>query len=49
VLEEMQEMQAILQRVAALAVGKAELTCCLRVPVRASPASGCRRCGPTRG
>jgi hypothetical protein len=32
VLEEMQETEEIIQRVAALDVGKAELTCCVRVP-----------------
>jgi transposase len=32
VLEETQETAEIIQRVAALDVGKAELTCCVRVP-----------------
>jgi hypothetical protein len=32
VLEETQETEEIIQRVAALEVGKAELTCCVRVP-----------------
>jgi transposase len=32
VLEETQETEEIIQRVAALDVGKAELTCCVRVP-----------------
>jgi transposase len=32
VLEETQETEEIIQRVAALDVGKAELTCCIRVP-----------------
>jgi hypothetical protein len=32
VLEETQETEEIIQRVAALDVGKAELTCCMRVP-----------------
>ncbi len=31
-LEETQETAEIIQRVAALDVGKAELTCCVRVP-----------------
>ena len=31
-LEETQETEEIIQRVAALDVGKAELTCCVRVP-----------------
>jgi transposase len=32
VLEETQETEEIIQRVAALDIGKAELTCCVRVP-----------------
>src|ERR671923_1342754 len=32
VLEETQETEEIIERVAALDVGKAELTCCVRVP-----------------
>jgi transposase len=36
VLEETQETEEIIQRVAALDVGKAELTCCVRVPGQAS-------------
>ena len=47
-LEETQETEEIIQRVAALDVGKAELTCCVRVPARADRAGGCRRSGPTR-
>ena len=31
-LEETQETEEVIQRVAALDVGKAELTCCVRVP-----------------
>ncbi len=31
-LEETQETQEIIERVAALDIGKAELTCCIRVP-----------------
>ena len=31
-LEETQETEEIIQRVAALDIGKAELTCCVRVP-----------------
>jgi transposase len=34
VLEETQETEEIIQRVAALDIGKAELTCCVRVPGR---------------
>jgi transposase len=48
VLEETHDNDQIIQRVAALDVGKAELTCCVRVPGRADRASGCRRSGPTR-
>jgi hypothetical protein len=40
VLEETQETEEIIQRVAALDVGKAELTCCVRVP---GPGSSGRR------
>jgi hypothetical protein len=36
VLEETQETEEIIQRVAALDVGKAELTCCARVPGQGS-------------
>jgi transposase len=36
VLEETQETEEIIQRVAALDVGKAELTCCVRVPGQVS-------------
>jgi hypothetical protein len=32
VLEETQETEELIQRVAALDIGKAELTCCVRVP-----------------
>jgi len=48
VLEETQETAEIIQRVAALDVGKAELTCCVRVPGQAARAGGSRRSGPTR-
>jgi hypothetical protein len=37
VLEETQDAEELIERVAALDIGKAELTCCVRVP---SP-SGC--------
>ena len=37
-LEETQETEEIIQRVAALDVGKAELTCCVRVPGQGSSA-----------
>jgi transposase len=36
VLEETQETEEIIQRVAALDIGKAELTCCVRVPGQGS-------------
>jgi transposase len=39
VLEETQETEELIERVAALDVGKAELTCCVRVP----PAQGSGR------
>jgi transposase len=32
VLEETQDTQELIERVAALAIGKAELVCCIRVP-----------------
>jgi transposase len=37
VLEETQEIEEIIERVAALDVGKAELTCCVRVPSPGKP------------
>jgi transposase len=40
VLEETRDRDQIIQRVAALDVGKAELTCCVRVPGRAGRAGG---------
>jgi transposase len=36
VLEETQETEEIIQRVAALEVGKAEVSCCVRVPGQGS-------------
>ena len=44
-LEETQETEEIIQRVAALDVGKAELTCCVRVP---SPGKRGRRAQEVR-
>ena len=35
-LEEVQEREDIVERVAALDIGKAELVCCVRVPGRSS-------------
>jgi hypothetical protein len=37
VLQEAQEREAIIERVAALDIGKAELACCVRVPDAGSP------------
>src|SRR5215213_4512465 len=37
VLEETQETEEIIQRIAALDIGKAELTCCVRVPSPDAP------------
>ena len=51
VLEETQETEEIIQRVAALDVGKAELTCCVRVPGQGGSGrrlQEVRRSGPTR-
>jgi len=45
VLEETQETAEIIQRVAALDIGKAELTCCVRVP---SPGKRGRRAQEVR-
>jgi transposase len=45
VLEETQETEEIIQRVAALDIGKAELTCCVRVP---SPGKHGRRAQEVR-
>jgi transposase len=47
VLEERQETEEIIQRVAALDIGKAELTCWVRVPSPGSAAGGRRRSGAT--
>jgi transposase len=48
-LEETNDCDQIIQRVAALDVGKAEVTCCVRVPGQggSGPADG-RRSGATR-
>jgi transposase len=42
VLEETQETEEIIQRVAALDVGKAELTCCVRVPGQGGSGRRCQ-------
>jgi transposase len=47
VLEETNDTEEIVGRVAALDIGKAELVCCVRVPGGANRAGGCRRCAPT--
>lgn len=43
-LAESQDEEQIIERVAALNIGKAELVCCVRVPGRGR--NGCRRCRP---
>jgi transposase len=48
VLEETQETEELIQRVAALDIGKAELTCCVRCHAPTPRAGGCRRCAPIR-
>jgi hypothetical protein len=47
VLEETHDDEQIIERVAALDVGKAEVVCCIRCQVRAGRAGG-RRWRPTR-
>ena len=47
-LEETRDSDQIIQRVAALDVGKAELTCCVGSRARAGRADGCRRFGLIR-
>jgi transposase len=47
-VEETHDRDQIIQRVAALDVGKAELTCCVRVRGQDGSAVGSRRFGPTR-
>jgi hypothetical protein len=39
-----QDDEEIIERVAALDIGKAEVMCCLRVPDEDHPGGGCRRC-----
>ena len=38
-----QDSEEIIERVAALDIGKAELVCCVRVPDEDHPGGGCRR------
>ena len=40
--------EQIIERVAALDIGKAEVVCCVRLPGRRTASVGCRRCPPTR-
>ena len=46
-LEESLDDQQIIERVAALDIGKAELVCCVRLPGPAGRGGGCRRWSPT--
>jgi transposase len=48
VLEETNDTEELIQRVAALDIGKAELTCWVRVPGEASGPGDCSRSLPTR-
>ena len=43
VLQETEDREEIIERVAALDIGKAELVCCVRVPGPDGPGGGCRR------
>jgi hypothetical protein len=43
-----QDNEEIIERVAALDIGKAELVCRVRVPDEDHPGGDCRRCRPTR-
>jgi hypothetical protein len=46
VLRETQDNEEIIDRVAALDVGKAELVCCVRVPDESRPVGGCKKSRP---
>jgi transposase len=48
VLKETQDREEIIERVAALDIGKAELVACVRVPSADRAAAGPRRSPPTR-
>jgi hypothetical protein len=48
VLTETQDNEQIIERVAAIDIGKAELICCIRFPMRTSRVNACRRSTPTR-
>jgi hypothetical protein len=43
VLQEAVEAEEIIERVAALDIGKAEVVCCVRVPHEGRPGRRCRR------
>jgi transposase len=47
-LEETQDREEIVERIAALDIGKAELVCCVRVPGPPGRADGFRRSRRTR-
>ena len=47
-LEETNDREEIIERVAALDIGKAELVCCVRVPGVEGKADESRRSRPTR-
>jgi hypothetical protein len=46
-LEQTQDSEEIIERVAALDIGKAEVMCCVRVPQESGSGHGCRRSSPT--
>jgi transposase len=48
VLEETQDTEELIGRVAALDIGKAALVCCIRVPGQGKRGGGCRRSRPIR-
>jgi hypothetical protein len=47
-LEDSEDSEEIIERVAALDIGKAELVACMRVPLRTGRAAARRRSRPTR-
>jgi hypothetical protein len=47
-LEQTTDREEIIERIAALDIGKAELVCCVRVPGAEARADGYRRSRPTR-
>ena len=48
VLEEAQDSEEVIARVAALDIGKAQLVCCVRVPSPDRPGTRLQAVGPTR-